>query len=138
MPFWLFYYHIVWATRFRQPAITPLLEPLIYEAIRHKSNALKAPILALNGVADHVHVAVSIPPAIAVAKWVSDVKAYSSREVNLLLPDAETKFQWQRGYSAFTFGTSRKQYALDYIRRQKEHHAHGTIEPGLERTPDEE
>ena len=76
MPFWKCYYHAVWATIGRQPLLTLELETVVIETIKRKSNALDCPILAINGTADHIHIAVSITPGVSVAEWIRSVKEY--------------------------------------------------------------
>jgi len=68
MPYWKCFYHVVWSTKHRQPVILPQYEPMIADKIREKSRKLKCPIHAVNMMPDHVHVAVSIRPAISVAE----------------------------------------------------------------------
>lgn len=104
MPFWRCYYHVVWATKNRAALITPEKESLIFAVIRAKSVELKGEVLAVNGVQDHVHVAVAIPPGLAVADWVRQVKGASSYEVNTRFPNTTPRFAWQSGYSVLTFG----------------------------------
>lgn len=78
MPFSVLYYHIVWATHERLSLITPYVEPIIFDAIRHKSAEFNSSIHALNRTADHIHIAVSIAPSIAVAEWIKSIKGRSS------------------------------------------------------------
>jgi putative transposase len=133
MSFWRCYYHIIWATKERRPLISPEIERVITEAAMQKSQSLACPIQAMNGVADHMHVAVCIPPRIAVAEWVRQVKGISAHTVNDLFPNLDIRFQWQRGYGVLTFGAKHLPVVSDYIARQKQHHQQNTIEPYLER-----
>ena len=133
MPFWRCNYHVIWATQYRQPVITPEMEQLIQSTIKHKSTALECPILAINGISDHVHVAVRIPPKRAPADWVRQVKGLSAHEVNAMFPDLPSMFKWQSGYGILTFGEKHIPFIVDYITGQKEHHANDTFEPYLER-----
>lgn len=105
----------------------------MFNAIREKSNALGATIYEINGVVDHIHTAVSIPPRLAVADWVRQVKGFSTRQVNAFGPDAADRFAWQAGYSVLTFGKKALPFVCAYIVKQKEHHAHNTLDPYLER-----
>lgn len=119
MPFHACYYHAVWATKHRAPLITPQIETLIFRVIMQKSRKLDSPIYAINGIQDHIHVAVSISPKIAVSEWVKQVKGIASFEVNKSYPDLETRFQWQVGYGILTFGTKRFPDVIAYVERQK-------------------
>jgi REP element-mobilizing transposase RayT len=78
MPYWRAFYHIVWTTKHRAPLITPDVEAVIFPSIAHRAGELGATVYALNGVADHVHLVVAIPPRLAVAQLVGEVKGRSS------------------------------------------------------------
>jgi putative transposase len=133
MPFWKCYYHAVWTTFHREPAITPQIEPVIIDTVKRKSSMLNCPILAISTVTDHIHIAVSITPGIAAAEWVRNVKGLSTREVNSLFPDLPSHFRWQKSYGLLTCGEKNLPFVVSYIERQKEHHANNTLEPYLER-----
>jgi putative transposase len=135
MAYWQCYYHIIWATKYRQPLIEASQENLIYATIAAKSRDLNCPVLAINGMPDHIHVAVSIPPGMAIAAWVGQVKGSSSHIYNAMFAP-ETKFVWQEGYGVLSFGQSRIEYVRNYIARQKQHHTAGTIVKSLERSDD--
>jgi putative transposase len=132
MPYWQLFYHIVWATKKRTPLLTPDVEPIIYGFLRSKAIGLGATVFALNGVADHVHIVVAIPPKIAVAKFIGQVKAVASTKFNKS-GLSTTPFFWQEEYGAFSFDGKRLPNYITYVERQKEHHAQGTIIPILER-----
>ncbi len=138
MPFWRCFYHIVWSTRQRAPAITAQNEPVVFGAIQAKSHEMGCQVLAVNGVEDHIHVAVAIPPNLAVAEWVRNVKGASSHQVNTQMPDEAGPFRWQGGYSVLTFGARNQHFVVEYIQNQKQHHAGGTLEPYLEHLQGEE
>ena len=133
MSYWSCFYHVVWATKYRQETITRSIQPTIYDAIAQKSTQLGCKILAINSVADHIHVAISIPPHIAVAKWVGDAKGLSTYAVNGNYCDLELTFKWQEGYGVVTFGEKNFPYVEHYIARQQEHHQSGHIVEKLER-----
>jgi REP element-mobilizing transposase RayT len=136
MPFWVCYYHIVWATRNRELLIAASIEPVLFESIRSKSAELGCPILSVNGMSDHIHIAVSIPPKVAVAEWVGNVKGASSYTVNTMFPNAPTHFRWQSGYGVLTFGVKHLVMVQEYIANQKTHHANNTLLTYLERADD--
>jgi len=136
MSFWRCYYHIVWTTKNREPLITAASEPILFEAVCSKCAELRCEIQAVNAVSDHIHIAVCIPPKVAVADWAKHVKGMSSFAVNSMFPNASSHFRWQSGYGVLTFGTKNLAFVIQYIERQKEHHANGTLEPYLEQTED--
>lgn len=136
MPYWQLFYHFVWSTKHRKPRLTSQVEPIIYGYLRSKAIGLGATVFALNGVADHVHMVVSVPPKMAVAKFVGQVKAVASTKFNRLGLSQEPFF-WQESYSVFSFDGKRLPNYIAYVERQKEHHRQNSTIPILERTTDE-
>ncbi len=130
--FYVCYYHIIWATKHRQALITPAIEPVLINSVQQKAHQHRTPIHAINMVADHIHIAVTIPPSKAIWEWVRDVKGLTAHDVNSEFSDLEETFKWQRGYSVHTFGKKVLPYIVEYIEKQKIHHEAGTIEPYLE------
>jgi putative transposase len=111
--FWRCFYHIVWTTKYRTPIITAQIEPILFEAFRQKCHELECEIYALNCVADHIHIALSIPPKLAVADWVKLIKGVSSRAVNTHFTTLEQRFGWQRGYGVLTFVTKNLNFVVN-------------------------
>ena len=134
MPYWRLFYHIVWSTKNREPLLTPTVESIIYGFLRSKATGLGAQVFALNGTLDHVHIVVSIPPKIAVAKFVGQIKAVASTRFNKSSP--KTPFFWQREYGVFSFDAKRLPNFVAYVEQQKEHHAQNALIPILERVED--
>jgi putative transposase len=132
--FYQCYYHIVWATKYRAPLISPEIELLIHQTIRDKSHEMECPLYALNGVEDHIHLAVTIPPKVAVAHYVQNLKGGTARSINLKFLDNPDPFRWQANYSVLTFGAKQLPFVVNYIQNQKTHHTNQILEPYLERT----
>jgi putative transposase len=132
MPFWQLFYHIVWSTKQRNPLITPEAEEIIYGLIRKKAIGLGATVIALNGVSNHVHLVTAIPPKIAVATFIGQIKGVSSATYNRLA-NQKTSLYWQDEYGVFSFDKKRLPNYIAYVERQKEHHSQGKTIPILER-----
>jgi putative transposase len=132
MTFWRTSYHIVWATKYRQPLITPAVEESLYAHIRQKAAECKCHIFAINACIDHIHVVLSIPPSVSVADIVHGLKGASSHEFEHIT--------WQRGYGVFTVGERQRKIAIQYVRNQKQHHADKLTNTWLEHTgePDQD
>jgi REP element-mobilizing transposase RayT len=77
--------------------------------------------LSVGGVADHVHILLSLPATISVSKAMQLVKGNSSKWVHDTFP-ALRQFAWQEGYGAFSIGISGIEETCAYIRDQGEHH----------------
>lgn len=132
MPYYQLFYHLVWATKNREPLLTPQVEPIIHNYVRTKAIGLGAIVFALNGIEDHVHVVASIPPRIAVATFVGQIKGVASTKFNKSYRD-QPPFFWQEEYGAFSFDGKRLPNYIAYVERQKEHHANQRTIPILER-----
>jgi REP element-mobilizing transposase RayT len=135
MPYWQLFYHIIWSTKNREPLLTPDVEPILHGFLRSKAIGLEAVVFALNGTVDHVHLVAAIPPKIAVAKFIGQVKAVASTKFNKS-GMSQIAFFWQEEYGVFSFDGKRLPNYIAYVERQKEHHAQRTTLPILERSDD--
>ena len=78
--------------------------------------------LSVGGVEDHVHVLLSIPSTLSIAKSIQLLKGNSSKWVHEMFPN-QRLFEWQEGYGAFSVAISGVDDTMRYIQSQKEHHA---------------
>jgi REP element-mobilizing transposase RayT len=130
------YLHLVWATWDRLPLITPEIERRLYRSIESEAQAQGCKVLALNGMADHVHLVVSFPATITIANLLKQVKGVSSHFVNQVLAPP-TPFKWQGSYGAFTVSRWDVDKIAQYVKRQKEHHAANELRLEWEETFEE-
>ena len=135
MPYSKLYYHFIWGTKHRLPLIESVIEPEIHRVIAAKVKEFGGFVYAIGGMEDHVHLAASVPPKIAPAKFIGDVKGNSSHFVNhVIKPNFE--FYWQDEYGVLTFGEKNLPAVVRYIHNQKQHHADGTLIAAMERMDD--
>ena len=121
MPYCQLFYHLVWATKNRQPLITGAHQSRLYDYIGGTIRELGGISLAINGTEDHVHLLVKLRPDRALSDVLRDLKANASGWMHDVFPGLKD-FSWQRGYGAFTVSQSNVEKVRDYIARQKEHH----------------
>lgn len=132
MPYWNLHYHFVWGTKNRLPLIEASIEADVYRAIAAKAQDMGGFVHAIGGIEDHVHLAASIPPKLAPAKFVGDVKGNCSHFVNhVIKPGFE--FYSQDEYGVLSFGEKNLPSVVRYIHNQKQHHADGTLVAVMER-----
>ena len=81
----------------------------------------KHKLLAINGVADHIHVFIGYHPNQLIPSLLQDVKGGSSKWINER-QFVRGKFQWQEGYGAFSYSHSQIDAVVKYILNQEEHH----------------
>lgn len=114
-------YHIVFSTKDRRPLIRPDLLPRLVEYLGGTARGINCQLLAANGPADHIHLAMIAPSKLSIAECMRTVKANSSKWVHETFADA-ADFAWQDGYAAFTVSHSQLGRVIEYIRSQQEHH----------------
>jgi len=68
------YHHVIWTTKNRAPIITTKIEALVNKSVQTKIANLGARSIALNTVNDHVYLLAELPPQLAPADFVHDVK----------------------------------------------------------------
>ena len=116
------FFHCVWSTKARRPVITPDLEERLWPYIGGIARKNKMKAISIGGIEDHVHVLLSIHQTMSVSKAIQLIKGGSSKWVHEEFP-LHRRFQWQEGYGAFSIGVSQIDDTVQYIERQKEHHA---------------
>ena len=77
--------------------------------------------IEIGGVADHVHLLLSLPCTVSVAKALQLIKGGSSKWVHETFPE-HSLFGWQAKYGAFAVSVSLLDTTIQYIRTQEEHH----------------
>ena len=117
--------HCVFSTKNRRNLIKPEMQPDLWAFIGGiaRKNGFKA--LMVGGTENHVHVLLSLPSDMTVAKAMQLVKGASSRWLN---ENHARGFAWQEGYGAFSVGISQKNDTIAYIRSQPEHHCKRSFE----------
>ncbi|MCG3122847.1 MAG: hypothetical protein GIKADHBN_01250 [Phycisphaerales bacterium] len=115
------FYHLVFATKRREPWLTEPLEARLYAFLGGIARDLQCTALAINGHIDHVHMLVRYPADLSHSDLARHVKARSSKwihETFVGLADCA----WQEGYGGFTVSKSMVEATVAYIQRQREHH----------------
>ena len=74
--------HFVWSTWDRMPLLEGEIEREAYALIRAQCTRMKVTLYALGGVADHVHLLVSLPRTLCLADFMEAVKGVSSKALN--------------------------------------------------------
>lgn len=88
--------HATFSTKDRIPWIDEPIKPNLYAYMGGIMRGMKAPSVALNGVADHVHILFRLPPTLSLSVFMRDLKANSSKWVHEKCPK-HGDFAWQEG-----------------------------------------
>jgi REP element-mobilizing transposase RayT len=117
--------HCVFSTKLRRDLISTEIQPDLWAFVGGiaRKNEFKA--LTVGGTENHLHVLLSLPATMSLAKAMQLLKGGSSHWMN----ETHTRgFAWQEGYGAFTVGISQKNDTIRYIQSQAEHHRKRSFE----------
>ena len=132
MSYWRLFYHLVWTTKERESLIDETVQTIIERSVRTTCRDCELPLHALGPMPDHIHLALSIPPRLAIADVARRLKGASSHAVNAALPDRDALFAWQAEYGVLSFGERNLPDIVAYVNHQRERHATNRLWPRLE------
>ena len=136
MPYARLLYHVVWATKQRQPVLGDgMIEP-IRQTIERTSREMGVTVFAIGIMPEHVHVFAQIPPDLPVARVVGRWKGASSHAANAHRAISGATLVWQGSYGVLSVSQSGFVRVLDYVQRQQEIHAAREVYGALERAED--
>jgi putative transposase len=115
------YAHVVFAVKGRKCCIGHEWKNNLFQYITGIVTNKGQKIMSINGVGDHIHILIGFNPECAISSLIRDIKANSSRWINRekLI---NSRFEWQKGFGAFTIGQSQVGRVANYIENQEKHH----------------
>jgi putative transposase len=117
--------HCVFSTKLRRDSISDDHKAQLWSYLGGiaRTNGFKA--IAIGGTENHIHVLLSLPATMPLAKAMQLLKGGSSKWMN---ETSAGGFAWQEGYGAFTVGISQQTGTIAYINGQAEHHKKRSFE----------
>jgi putative transposase len=115
------YYHLIFSTKNRQDYMDEVQLEEMYKYMTGVMKEMKAKLFMISGPSNHVHIALSAPPDLAMSDFARTIKANASRWVHERFRELQG-FQWQEGYSVFSVSKSNIDSVVRYIQNQREHH----------------
>jgi REP element-mobilizing transposase RayT len=122
--------HLVFSTKGRAPVLNTSIRTALHAYLATVARNAGCECFRVGGVADHVHLAVSLSRITTTAKLVEELKTSSSKWLKTQ-STALAAFAWQRGYAAFSVGPSDLAALRNYIDTQEQHHHKQTFEEEL-------
>jgi putative transposase len=116
--------HCIFSTKDRRDLIPETLQEKLYAYLFGIAKNLRITIIAVGGTANHIHLLISLPPSLPLAEAIQKLKANSSR----WLGEQGMRFEWQKGYDAFSVSPSLLTTVQIYIRNQQQHHRKRSFE----------
>lgn len=118
--------HIVFAVHARQTLIKEENREDLQRYITGIITKRNQKCLAIFCMPDHTHILIGMNPDIAVSDLVRDIKAASTNHINRS-GWSKIKFNWQTGFSAFSYAKSQLSTVVAYINNQPTHHRQQTF-----------
>lgn len=113
--------HFIFHTKNLQPFINAAAEPAVHEHIKAQFAECGCPVHIVNGTPDHVHALVMQNPMMTATDVAKQVKGNTSYWINYN-SIIQTKFSWEKGFSAFSVSDRDLLDVFDKIQLQKAIH----------------
>ena len=119
--------HYVFSTKRRAPIIGENLRERLWAFMGGIARENQMRARCIGGMADHVHLLVSMPAILSISKGIQLIKGGASVWVHETFPEMRD-FAWQEGYGAFSVSVSHLDDTIAYIDNQEEHHRHKSFQ----------
>ncbi len=113
------HFHVVFSTKNREPLIESSWREELHTYMGGTVRGLGGISAGVGGVADHVHLLMSLRPTVCLSDFMRELKKASSAWIR---KSAIPGFHWQDGYAAFSVSASACASVQRYIANQEEHH----------------
>lgn len=115
------YFHLVFAVKNREELIKKQWKDELEMYITGIIQNHKHKMLAIGSMPDHIHIFIGYNVNHLIPDLVEEIKTSTNawiKQKNY----SKFKFEWQKGYGAFTYSRSHINNVINYINTQKEHH----------------
>ncbi len=131
MAYLISYYHVVFRTYRSARVLFPENTEQFHKYVNGIVKNLGCRLLCINSMPDHVHIAISLKPDIAISECVRDIKGNTSRWLSSH-PQMFPYFEgWGHEYFGSTFSAKDLQKVIAYIDNQQKHHRNRPLEDEL-------
>ncbi|WP_146851366.1 IS200/IS605 family transposase [Brevifollis gellanilyticus] len=120
--------HLVFSTKDRIPFVLKEMRPRLHAYMAEVARSHGCMAYRVGGVADHVHLALTLPRTMTQSDLVKELKTASNHWLEKQDRKSYADFAWQRGYGMFSIGKSQLTDLVQYIEDQEAHHAKRTFQ----------
>ena len=114
------YLQFVFAVKHRQSLIAKDNKEELHSYDTGLVQKLKAKMLAVHCMTDHIHLFVGFKPVVLISDFVKEMKVESNEFINNK-NRTKDKFSWQEGYGVFSYSHSHIDAVVKYILTQEKH-----------------
>ena len=123
--------HVTWHVDGDSSVLKGDVEAFVQNFVRNRCRQTKGVFFhGIGGTETHVHLAIQVEPFVLISDFVGEVKGAAAHEANKHL--GGRRIVWQRGYGVVSFGKRNLEWVLDYVAKQRQHHASGAVFHRLE------
>ncbi|CRK81085.1 IS200/IS605 family transposase [Neobacillus massiliamazoniensis] len=114
-------YHIVWCSKYRRNVLVEGVDDRLESILFEVANGVKAEIIELEVMPDHVQLLVEVDPQFGINKLVRHLKGVSSRILRKEFPWLKSRIPslWTNSYFVSTVGGTTLDVVKQYIENQK-------------------
>ena len=114
-------YHIIWCTKYRRSALSDEIQARFKELVLESEEKYGFIVRALETMADHVHLLMSIPPTESVGIMVGKIKGMTAKVLREEFPHLKSRLPnlWTRSYFVASTGSVTLEALKQYIASQK-------------------
>ena len=114
-------YHIIWCTKYRRSALSDEIQARFKELVLESEDKYGFIVRALETMADHVHLLMSIPPTESVGIMVGKIKGMTAKVLREEFPHLKSRLPnlWTRSYFVASTGGVTLEALKQYIASQK-------------------
>ena len=118
--------HLVFVTKYRYGVLQGHVYPTLQSLFEKVCSDFEATLVEFNGESDHVHLLVTYPPKVSLAKLVNSLKGVSSRKLKLHHPEVANRYfksaLWSPSYFAASCGGAPLDIIKQYVEQQQTPH----------------
>ena len=113
-------YHVVWCPKYRRKVLTDEIAKRLEELIVQRCAEIKAEIIEMEIMPDHVHLLVEVAPQFGINKAVRSIKGFSSHTLRKEFPSLKSRLPtlWTNSYFVSTVGGAPLDVIKQYIESQ--------------------
>ena len=114
-------YHVVWCPKYRRKVLVGAISERLKELIVQKCSEIKADIIELEIMSDHVHLQIEVDPQFGINKAVRSIKGHTSSILRKEFKELTTRLPslWTNSYFVSTVGGDPLNVIDEYIESQK-------------------
>ena len=114
-------YHVVWCPKYRRKVLVGQIETRLKELILEAASDVKADIIEIEIMPDHVHLLVEVDPQYGIHRAIKHIKGRTSYNLRKEFKSLTTRLPtlWTNSYFVSTVGGAPLEIIKQYIESQK-------------------